>query len=351
MKKLTALILACVTAAILATATGCAGPASSSSEAITSASSATSTSAEESTDSLANASASSAVSEQVSSSVQEPAPSSAESGSTVSPAMQQLAKDLKPIIKRADIDMGVCAIDLETNERIDDKGDRRMVAASMIKLVVAASFLEAVEEGALSLDDTYTLKETDFVEGTGSLGNENPGTKITYEELFEIMITESDNTAANILIEAMGMKTVNDTAKSLGLTRTKLNRLMMDEEAIARGIENYVSANDVATILELAYHDELISAKASKLLRSALAQQTDKKGILAGLPSRAKFAHKTGSLPDAQHDGGIVTSKDGHDYVIVVLCGGAGFSLDEALDAMEDIGTASYRDLVEKRAS
>lgn len=339
MKKLTALILACAIAALLVTATGCAGPASSGSKSATSASSS------------ASVSASLSVSEQASSRAQEPASSSAESSATTSPAMQQLSKDLKPIIKRADMDMGICAIDLDTNERIDVKGDKRMVAASMIKLAVAASFLEAVEEGTLSLDDTYTLKEKDFVEGTGTLGNENPGTKITYEELFEMMIAESDNTAANILIKAVGMKTVNDTAKRLDLSHTKLNRLMMDEEAIERGIENYVSANDVATILELTYHNELISAKASKLLRSALAKQTDKKGILAGLPSRAKFAHKTGSLPDAQHDGGIVTSKDGHDYVIVALCGGTGFSLDEALDAMEDIGTVSYRDLVEKRAS
>jgi beta-lactamase class A len=234
--------------------------------------------------------------------------------------MQQLSKDLKPIIKRADMDMGICAIDLDTNERIDVKSDKRMVAASMIKLAVAASFLEAVEEGTLSLDDTYTLKEKDFVEGTGTLGNENPGTKITYEELFEMMIAESDNTAANILIKAVGMKTVNDTAKRLDLGHTKLNRLMMDEEAIANHVENRMSANDAARIFELIWRGELVSPEASRFALEALEAQTDGQGIIQGLPADVVFAHKTGTLPQVRNDGGIVEAE--RPYVLVVLCAG-----------------------------
>lgn len=258
---------------------------------------------------------------------------------------KQLKSDLKPIAKNSGMDMGICVIDLQSNARASINGDKRMVSASVIKLAVAASFLEQVEAGKFTLDDTYILKEDDIVAGTGSLGGRGAGAEVTYGEMLELMIAQSDNTATNALIGAVGMDAVNKTAESLNLKSTELNRLMMDEGAIERGIENYTSANDIATILELAAHGELVSPKASKTLIAALKKQVDDTGILAGLPADAKFAHKTGALSNAQNDGGIVTSADGSSFVVAVMCGGNGFNLDGALGAMEDAGRIAYRDI------
>ena len=262
-----------------------------------------------------------------------------------SPAMKQVRADVAPIVNASGMDVGVCVIDLKSGARMDINGKDSVVAASMIKLAIAATFLEQVEKGTFSLDDTYVLKDTDIVGGTGSLGGSGAGAQVTYDVILEKMISESDNTAANILIDAVGMDAVNKTAKSLGLTGTQLNRLMMDEEAISAGIENYVSANDVAALLELAYKGELVSPTASKSLMTALSAQQDDHGILAGLPSDVTFAHKTGSLGNAQHDGGIVSVDGGTDFVIVVLCGGNGFSQQGAFDTMEEIGKVVYQDL------
>ena len=264
---------------------------------------------------------------------------------------EQLLKDIKSIVKKSGMQMGVCAIDLRSGAHVDVNGDTRMVAASMIKLIVAASFLQYVEDGKASLKDSYTLKESDIVGGTGSIGGLGEGAEVTYGKLLEKMISESDNTAANILIDEMGMGLVNRTARELGLSSTKLNRLMMDEQAIEEGVENYVSANDVAMILELAYSGQLVSAKASKTLISALEKQTEKDGILQGLPRTVKLAHKTGSLTNAQHDGGIVEDPNGHDFILVVLCGGKGYSQDSALEAMKKIGKAAYDDIVGAKAA
>ena len=257
---------------------------------------------------------------------------------------KQLEKDIKPIVKNSGMDVGVYVIDPESDTQMSLNGDERMASASMIKLAIAACLLEEVEADELSLDDAYTLKDSDIVGGTGSLGGRGAGAKTTYGELLELMISESDNTATNIIIDKLGMSAVNDTAKRLGLESTKLNRLMMDEDAIAKGVENYTSAKDVAAILELAYQGELASKKASATLLKALREQQDSSGILAGLPGEATFAHKTGSLPTVQHDGGIVECD--HDFIVVVMCGGNGFSLDGALDAMREIGKVAYEDIV-----
>ena len=256
---------------------------------------------------------------------------------------KQLIGDIKPIVKGSGMDIGAYVYDFETGACASVGGDTRMMAASMIKLAIAASFLELAETNKVSLDDVYTLEDSDIVGGTGSLGGRGAGATVTYGEMLDLMIAESDNTAANILIDEMGMDAVNDTIKRLGLTSTKLNRLMMDEEAIANGIENYTSARDVAAILELAYEGKLVSRKASKTLLSALRSQFDDEGIQTGLPESARFAHKTGALPAARHDGGIV--EDDRDFIVVVMCAGDGFNLDGALDAMAAIGEATYCDI------
>ena len=268
---------------------------------------------------------------------------------------KKLKSDLKPIVDKSGMDMRVCVIDLASDTRVSIGGDKCMVSASMIKLAVAAGFLELADTGKLSLDDTYTIKDSDIVGGAGSLGGRGAGGEATYAEIFEKMIAESDNTAANILINAVGMKAINENAKKLGLTSTELNRLMMDEDAIAKGKENYMSANDIATILELAYKGELVSPKASKTLIKALKKQTDETGILEGLPSGVTFAHKTGALANAQNDGGIVLtngkSNDANapgDFIVAVMAGGNGFAPGHALETMSDIGRAAYRDIVGK---
>lgn len=257
----------------------------------------------------------------------------------------ELGSQLKAVIKRSTkksgMDVGTYVVDLGSGTRVDVNGDKRMVAASMIKLPIAASVLEHAEAGEFSLNDHYVLDEKDIAGGTGSLGGRGAGAEVTYAELLEKMIAESDNTATNALISAVGKDEINKTASSLGLKKTKLNRLMMDEDAMAEGIENYTSANDIGTILELAYRGKLVSPKASKTLIKALKRQTDKDGLLDGLPKNVTFAHKTGELSNAAHDGGIVYATVGgedRDFVIVVMCGGSGFSLDGAYDVMADIG-------------
>ena len=111
-------------------------------------------------------------------------------------------------------------------------------------------------------------------------------------------------------------------------------------DAIAAGRENYTSAEDVATLLQLAYEGKLVSREASDLVMEALKGQADDEGVLNGLPEGTTFAHKTGALGTVQHDGGIVGGDN--PYVLVVLCGGEGFSLQGAYDIMAATAKATW---------
>lgn len=233
--------------------------------------------------------------------------------------------------------MLTCAsvIDLTNGSVASFQGDTQIPSASMIKLLIAYTFLEQVKAQNQSLDAFYTLQPQDLVGGTGTLIGLGAGASITYRDALMRMIDVSDNVGANILIDAVGFDAINASATKLGLAQTSLNRRMMDENAIANGIENYTSANDLATLLKMVYDGTFVDADSSALMRQALEQQQDWGGIRSGLPEGTVFAHKTGSLASVRHDGGIVEGE--HPYVLVVLCGGQGFYEDGALQAMANI--------------
>jgi beta-lactamase class A len=212
-------------------------------------------------------------------------------------------------------------------------GDTPLVAASMIKLPVLAEFLYEVESGKISMDEPYTLREKDIVGGTGSVQSSPAGMVFTYAELARLMICESDNVAANVLIERMGMDAVNARAEQIGLSGTRLVRLLMDENAQANRKENLMSAEDAAVLLALIWHGQLADETASKFALEALEAQSDTAGILQGLPKGTVFAHKTGTLAQVRNDGGIIEAAK--PYVLVVFCSGAEEST--ALDLMSRI--------------
>jgi beta-lactamase class A len=76
----------------------------------------------------------------------------------------------------------------------------------------------------LNLNDKYTLKDSDKVNGTGEIRNMSSGTEISIQDLLEEMMEDSDNTAANIVIRQLGgMNKVNTQIKKLVLRIPSLN--------------------------------------------------------------------------------------------------------------------------------
>ena len=254
-----------------------------------------------------------------------------------------LKAQLEPIVAESGMTTTVSIVDLTTGMVCDINGEEQLPSASMIKLLVASAFLRGVDRGTYALDDSYTLQYEDIVGGTGSLGGRGAGAAVTYRELIELMISQSDNTATNALLSTMGFDAVNAEAKKLKLKATSLNRRMMDEQARTEGRENYTCANDLALLLRMVYEERVPSEEGSSLLRGALEGQQDEGGIRSGLPGEVIFAHKTGALDVVYHDGGIVEGD--HPFVLVVLCGGEGFWEQGARNTMARIAEVTYAEM------
>lgn len=222
-------------------------------------------------------------------------------------------------------------------------GDTSRQSASMIKLLVLADLLEQVHDGILSLDTTVTLTAENSVGGSGVIAG-NIGVEYSLKDLAYYMIAESDNSACNVLIDLLGMDNINAEAEKLGLTNTSLQRKMMDTDAQERGLDNYTSSNDIATILQLIATGQLVDQESSDFAYACLQAQEIDAGLASGTGSGAEVAHKTGSLTNAEHDGGIVTVVDGtsagEKYVLVVMT--QGLSQAEADQLIANIASVTY---------
>ncbi len=218
-------------------------------------------------------------------------------------------------------------------------GDEPVQSASMIKLLVLAEYLDEVDAGEISADDTYTLDRQDIVGGSGSMQSDRPGTEYTLDEVAHRMIYQSDNVGTNVLIERMGVEAIQAKATELGLSSTLLaHKLMIDADD---GLYNLISANDAAELLYEVANGTLASSASCAHAEGFLLDQEDDEGLAQGLPEDVLFGHKTGSTDDVRHDGGIVYSE--HPYVIVVLTRGLGY--DEANALMAQISAAVYDEL------
>ncbi|MDO8525652.1 MAG: serine hydrolase, partial [Candidatus Omnitrophota bacterium] len=125
-------------------------------------------------------------------------------------------------------DAAIVIKDLDTLRQIEFNKDTRIPSASLVKIPIMMAFFSAAREGKIKFSDRIELKRSDKVNGSGTLKNGSPGVACTIGDLIYLMITESDNTAANMLIDRLGPDELNGYFLKFGLKYTNLSRKMMD---------------------------------------------------------------------------------------------------------------------------
>jgi beta-lactamase class A len=194
-------------------------------------------------------------------------------------------------------------------------------AASLIKVPVMICVFEKIHDGEVALSDQLTLRRHNRVGGSGSLKWRPDGSKFTVRELLQHMISESDNTATNMLIELVGMGYLQQEFPKIGLLYTGIYPDGMSLKSSRVAHENYTTAREMTMMLDKIYHGEYIDTHASALMLDILKHKKAVASRLAkGLPRGWEIAHKTGLLRMACHDSAIIFSPEG-DYAITVLTG------------------------------
>ncbi|WP_432641809.1 serine hydrolase [Acidaminococcus sp.] len=228
----------------------------------------------------------------------------------------ELAVSLRQLVQQDDAQYSVY-VDFLDGSRSLLFQNQQVRSASMIKVFILATAMEKEADGQLDESHELVLRDNMKVGGAGSLCGWEDGSRITIRQLLYKMITESDNTAANMLIDYLGMGRINQYIQQHGYTQTKLQRKMMDTEAVREGRENLTSARDLGIFFSRLYHRQCVRPDLDQKMIDILLDQEDTDVLPAACPG-SRVAHKTGELDHLYHDGGIVYGP-GHNRVIVIL--------------------------------
>lgn len=231
---------------------------------------------------------------------------------------QKLESTISAVDRSLDGVLGVAILDLSSGKKIVLHADEVFPQASSIKIAVLAELYRQAQTGKLKLTDLYTFQASDLVPDSDIMGGLTLGvTRITLRDLATMMIAVSDNSATNVLIDRIGMESVNALLDSLGLAHTRLRRKMMDLKAAGEGRENISTPAEMMTLLENLYYGKILNTEMTADFFKVLS--THKASFLPrDLPEGLKIANKPGELEGVRNDSGVVFIEN-RPYVICVM--------------------------------
>jgi len=229
----------------------------------------------------------------------------------------KLETEIRDIDAHLDGVMGVAIEDITKGHTLFLNPDEVLPQASSIKITLLAELYRQHQAGKLKLEDPYTVNAADLVADSNIMGGLTPGvTRVTNRDLATMVVAVSDNSAANVLIDRVGMENVNAFLESLGLHHVRLRRKMMDLEAAGEGRENIATPREMMVLLDNLYHSKVLNRALTDDFFKVLATPKDS-WIPRYLPEDLKMANKPGSLEGVRNDSGVIFAS--RPYVICVM--------------------------------
>jgi beta-lactamase class A len=235
---------------------------------------------------------------------------------------QNLKKQTTSIIKQAKGNYSVFYYDFNNSQNTFGIDAHEIyTAASVNKVPIVAVLYYLNNKGKIDLDDTIVLQEADIQDyGTGSLRYQKPGTVYSIKTLAKLALKQSDNTAAHILAERIGMDVIQETINSWGLRQTNMD-------------DNKTTVYDMYLLYKRIYDGKIASVARTRELFGFM-QDTDIEDRLpALLPSSIDVYHKTGDATGSYHDVGIIKD-DNNVFFLGILTSD---NQDDGGDAKESI--------------
>ncbi|MFH1397645.1 MAG: serine hydrolase [Candidatus Omnitrophota bacterium] len=261
-------------------------------------------------------------------------------------AWAALAADIQDSASNFSGECGLAIADLENGWQIRINEDKLFPSASIVKIPIMAACFLANDESKINLENKIILKNRFKVLGSGKLKGLPEGSPVKIRDLIDMMIAESDNTAANILIDLLGEDYLNTAFKRMGLSNTSIARKMMDFKSRRNGIENFINVSDLSLLLENIYRGKLLNKNVSRECLDILKKQKLRDRIPAKLPPSTIIAHKTGLERSICHDAGIVFTDQG-DFLICALIRHKNKTSKAAKDFIADIALKAYNYITE----
>lgn len=308
------------------------------------------------------------------------------------PAPEPAAADASTLADRVEARLSeldaigsIYAKHLPTGREIAIRADRPMNTLSVIKIPIMVQAFRDAEAGRLDMSERYTVGIDEMRGGSGLLQTFAPGLTPTLGDLVTQMIITSDNTATDMVIEAVGLERVNELLASEGYEQTGLKMTtgdlfrevwvradprsvsMTDREVFTAGFPSdegsdarsfelegdstawlgRTTAREMSRLLEQILEGELASEASSDRMLDIMSGQL----YSSRLPQRVRWqgvgvAHKTGDWPPiAGNDVGILFYEGGPTVISVFTSQNTGdfFELEATLGRIAEDIVAAWR--------
>ena len=219
------------------------------------------------------------------------------------------------ITQNAKLSPSVMLVDLDSNAYVDFNAEEPRAAASTIKLPVLIAFFQDVDQGKIQLDQPIVMRKDLVSTESGEMQYQPVGSKFSAIKTVTDMITVSDNTATNMLIDLLGgHDALNQRFQSWGLTGTMVRNPLPDIQG-----SNTTTAKDMGMMLSLLSRGKLMSFKSRDRVLDIMRRVENNSLLPQGLGEGATISHKTGTIGTMLGDVGLVDTVTGRRYVAAVL--------------------------------
>ena len=224
-------------------------------------------------------------------------------------SLDSLAADFARIEKESGGRLGVQVIDTETGAKAGHRADERFPLCSTFKTLAAAAILARVDAGKEKLERHVTYTAKDLVTYSPET-EKHVGRGMTLAAICKAAITLSDNTAGNLMLNAIGgpagltawLRTIGDEVTRLDRMETELNEALPDDPR-----DTTTPAAMAADLRKLVLGKALSPASREQLKAWLLANTTGDKRLRAHLPRGWRVGDKTGSGErGSTNDAGII---------------------------------------------
>jgi beta-lactamase class A len=214
-------------------------------------------------------------------------------------ADQRLIDEIKRLESESGGRLGVCVLETATGVRHVHRGDERFPMCSTFKALAAAAVLARVDAGKEQLTRRITFDASALVTYSPVTEKHVGGDGMTLAEICDAAVTLSDNTAANLLLAAIGGPSgLTAFVQGLGDQVTRLDRNEPSlNEAVPDDPRDTTTPNAMASNLQaLVLGTTALSAASREQLTAWLvANKTGDARLRAGFAKDWRIGDKTGS--------------------------------------------------------
>lgn len=300
------------------------------------------------------------------------------------PGLERLQREMGRLAVVSGGTVGAAAIHLETGRRTSLNGAARFPMASTFKVPIAVQLLTKVDRGEERLDRMVMVDVSDLHPGSGTLSDlfTKPGLQLSVRNLMELMLLISDNSAADILLNAAGGGgAVTERMKALGIGGIDISRPTLQLIADALGMEKLppkpqwspelwrslfvplqeeqlqaayarfeedprdtATPDAMASLLETIWRGKALKPETNAVLLDIMGRCRTGEARLKGLlPAGTTVVHKTGTIAKTASDAGLITLPgDAGHVALAVFVKSSGKPVPDRERAIAEIARAVH---------